>query len=82
VRKILGKHEIAAAQATAIDHAAGISVSHPVVPLVRRMDRLGLAVCSLDDVAGPKRMGAALTYARRYALFALVGIAGEDSRRR
>ena len=23
-------------------------------------------------------MGAALTYARRYALFALVGIAGED----
>ena len=26
----------------------------------------------------PHRMGAALTYARRYALFALVGIAGED----
>jgi hypothetical protein len=34
-------------------------------------------VCSLDDMASPKRMGAALTY-RRYALFALVGIAGED----
>jgi hypothetical protein len=29
-------------------------------------------------MAAPKRMGAALTYARRYALFALVGIAGED----
>ena len=29
-------------------------------------------------MASPKRMGAALTYARRYALFALVGIAGED----
>ena len=27
---------------------------------------------------GPRRMGAALTYARRYALFTLVGIAGED----
>jgi hypothetical protein len=33
---------------------------------------------SLDEMASPKRMGAALTYARRYALFALVGIAGED----
>lgn len=30
------------------------------------------------DVESPNRMGAALTYARRYALFALVGIAGED----
>ena len=30
------------------------------------------------DTATPHRMGAALTYARRYALFALVGIAGED----
>jgi hypothetical protein len=29
-------------------------------------------------MASPKRMGAALTYARRYALFTLVGIAGED----
>src|SRR5450759_782772 len=26
----------------------------------------------------PRRMGAALTYARRYALFTMVGIAGED----
>ncbi len=33
------------------------------------MDRFGLAA---------QRMGAALTYARRYALFTLVGIAGED----
>ena len=28
--------------------------------------------------SGARRMGAALTYARRYALFTLVGIAGED----
>ena len=35
-------------------------------------------VCSLDEMTSPKRMGAALTYARRYVLFALVGIAGED----
>ena len=35
-------------------------------------------VCAISDTASPQRMGAALTYARRYALFALVGIAGED----
>src|SRR5260370_28884474 len=35
-------------------------------------------VCPLSETAAPHRMGAALTYARRYALFALVGIAGED----
>ena len=35
-------------------------------------------VCALADTAAPHRMGAALTYARRYALFTLVGIAGED----
>jgi hypothetical protein len=35
-------------------------------------------VCALSETATPHRMGAALTYARRYALFTLVGIAGED----
>ena len=35
-------------------------------------------VCPVRDTDAPHRMGAALTYARRYALFALVGIAGED----
>jgi hypothetical protein len=35
-------------------------------------------VCALSEMATPHRMGAALTYARRYALFTLVGIAGED----
>jgi ERF superfamily len=35
-------------------------------------------VCPVSDTSSPRRMGAALTYARRYALFALVGIAGED----
>jgi hypothetical protein len=35
-------------------------------------------VCSVAEIANPRRMGAALTYARRYALFTLVGIAGED----
>ena len=35
-------------------------------------------VCPIAETANPQRMGAALTYARRYALFTLVGIAGED----
>jgi hypothetical protein len=35
-------------------------------------------VCPLSDTTIPRRMGAALTYARRYSLFSLVGIAGED----
>lgn len=36
------------------------------------------ACANKDTETAPHRMGAALTYARRYALFALVGIAGED----
>jgi hypothetical protein len=32
----------------------------------------------MSDINAPQRMGAALTYARRYAMFTLVGIAGED----
>src|SRR5262249_5908158 len=35
-------------------------------------------VCAIGETAHPHRMGAALTYARRYSLFTLVGIAGED----
>jgi hypothetical protein len=35
-------------------------------------------VCPITDTAAPHRMGAALTYARRYCLFTLVGIAGEE----
>jgi hypothetical protein len=35
-------------------------------------------VCAISETATPHRMGAALTYARRYGLFTLVGIAGED----
>jgi hypothetical protein len=35
-------------------------------------------ICPISETAAPHRLGAALTYARRYALFTLVGIAGED----
>src|SRR5262249_37151496 len=79
VRKTLGKHEIAAVQATMVDHAAGlISVTTRLCHSSGEWMSSDWPVCSLDDMASPKRMGAALTYARRYALCALVGIAGED----
>jgi ERF superfamily len=42
------------------------------------MDLIGLAGLPARRLSEPETDGAALTYARRYALFALVGIAGED----
>ena len=44
----------------------------------RGVDLLGLAGLPVIGDFAPRRMGAALTYARRYALFTMVGIAGED----
>jgi hypothetical protein len=79
VRKTLGQHEIATVQATAIDHAAGIvNVTTTLAHSSGEWISADWPVCSLGDMASPQRMGAALTYARRYALFALVGIVGED----
>jgi hypothetical protein len=79
VRKTLGQHEIATVQATAIDHGAGfVNVTTTLAHASGEWISSDWPVCSLEDMASPKRMGAALTYARRYALFALVGIAGED----
>ena len=79
VRKTLGQHEIATVQATAIDHAAGlVNVMTTLAHSSGEWISSDWPVCSLEDIASPKQMGAALTYARRYALFALVGIAGED----
>ena len=80
MRKTLGQHEIATVQTTAIDNAAGIvNLTTSSGAFLGRMDCLGLAgLRHQRDRATPHRMGAALTYARRYALFTLVGIAGED----
>ena len=79
VRQTLGKHEIATVQTTTIDHAAGlVSVTTRLCHASGEWISSDWPVCSIADMASPKRMGAALTYARRYALFALVGIAGED----
>src|ERR1700758_1306332 len=79
VRKTLGQHEIATVQTTAIDQAAGIV---NLTTLLAHSSGEWIAsdwpVCPIGETERPHRMGAALTYARRYALFTLVGIAGED----
>jgi hypothetical protein len=79
VRKTLGQHEIATVQTTSLDQTAGIiNLKTVLAHSSGEWISSDWPVCSLEEMASPKRMGAALTYARRYALFALVGIAGED----
>jgi hypothetical protein len=79
VRKVLGQHEIATMQTTGIDQAAGIvNLTTVLAHASGEWIASDWPVCAISDTAIPQRMGAALTYARRYALFTLVGIAGED----
>jgi ERF superfamily len=79
VRKTLGQHEIATVQTTAIDQAAGIvNLTTVLAHSSGEWIASDWPVCPIAETATPHRMGAALTYARRYALFTLVGIAGED----
>jgi hypothetical protein len=79
VRKTLGQHEIATLQTTAIDQAAGmVNLTTTLAHASGEWIASDWPVCPITETANPQRMGAALTYARRYALFTLVGIAGED----
>jgi len=79
VRKTLGQHEIATVQTTAVDQAAGIvNLTTVLAHSSGEWIASDWPVCAVSETARPHRMGAALTYARRYALFTLVGIAGED----
>jgi ERF superfamily protein len=79
VRKILSQHEIATVQTTAIDQTAGIvRLSTVLAHASGEWIASDWPVCAISETAAPHRMGAALTYARRYALFTLVGITGED----
>jgi hypothetical protein len=79
VRKTLGQHEIATLQTTAIDQSAGIvNLTTVLAHSSGEWIASDWPVCAVSETATPHRMGAALTYARRYALFTLVGIAGED----
>jgi hypothetical protein len=79
IRKSLGRHEIATVQTTSIDDAAGlIRLTTVLAHASGEWISSDWPVCPVSETAAPQRMGAALTYARRYALFTLVGIAGED----
>src|SRR5215813_4182523 len=79
VRKTLSQHEIAAVQTTSIDETVGIVRLNTVLAHASgEWIASDWPVCAISETATPHRMGAALTYARRYALFTLVGISGED----
>jgi hypothetical protein len=79
VRKSLGRHEIATVQTTDFNKETGLI--HLTTMLAHSSGEWLASewpVCPIGETSAPQRMGAALTYARRYALFTLVGIAGED----
>src|ERR1700674_1516963 len=79
IRKTLGKYELSVVQTTAVDQPAGmVNLTTMLAHSSGEWISSDWPVCQVSDVSVPHRMGSALTYARRYALFALVGIAGED----
>jgi ERF superfamily len=79
VRKALGGHQIAIAQTTDIDRASRtVNLTTLLLHSSGEWISSDWPVCQLSETSAPRRMGAALTYARRYALFTMVGIAGED----
>jgi ERF superfamily len=78
VRTTLGQHEIATVQTTAIDPAGVVNLTTVLAHTSGEWIASDWPVCPIAETERPHRMGAALTYARRYALFTLVGIAGED----
>jgi hypothetical protein len=79
VRKTLGKHELAVMQTTAVDQPSRlVNLTTVLAHSSGEWISSDWPICQLAELASPHRMGAALTYARRYSLFALVGIAGED----
>lgn len=79
VRKTLGGQQIAVAQTTDIDQASGmVNLTTVLLHTSGEWISSDWPVCRTSEISAPRRMGAALTYARRYALFTLVGIAGED----
>ena len=79
IRKTLGQYEIATIQTTNIDDESGIiRLTTVLAHASGEWMSSDWPVCPVSETGTPHRLGAALTYARRYALFTLVGIAGED----
>jgi len=79
IRKVLGSQQIAVTQTTDIDRTNGtVNLTTLLLHTSGEWISSDWPVCQLSETSAPRRMGAALTYARRYALFTMVGIAGED----
>src|SRR5271169_5963903 len=79
VRKTLAKYELAVIQTTHVDRERALvllttTIAHASGEWISAL----WPVCHVADIGHPKLMGAALTYARRYCLFTIVGLAGED----
>jgi hypothetical protein len=79
VRKALCRHELAIIQTTYVERNSDMvmlttTLAHGSGEFINSL----WPVCRASEITNPKLMGAALTYARRYGLFTLVGIAGED----
>ena len=78
-RRVLGRFRIALIQTTTIDGERGLlCLQTTLAHTSGQWIASEWPVCSLAEISAPHRMGAAMTYARRYALFAIVGIAGDD----
>jgi hypothetical protein len=79
IRKALGGQQIAVAQTTHIDQTNNmVNLNTVLLHTSGEWISSDWPVCQLSETSAPRRMGAALTYARRYSLFTMVGIAGED----
>src|SRR5262245_6207569 len=79
VRKGLGGHEIATIQTTSIAKDAGLlRLTTVLAHSSGAWISSDCPLCQITGTVSPERMGAALTYAARYAVFTLVGIAGQD----
>ena len=77
IRKCLARQEIAVVQTTEIDKETSlIRLNSILAHASGEWIASQWPVCPIADA--PHKMGAALTYARRYALFALAGVAGDD----
>jgi hypothetical protein len=75
----LGQQAIAVIQATEVDRESGtVLLTTTLAHGSGEWIAAKWPVCRVSDLSQPKLMGAALTYARRYSLFSLVGLAGED----
>ena len=79
IRKTLGGQQIAITQTTDIDRTSGtVNLTTVLLHTSGEWISSHWPVCQISETSAPRRMGAALTYAPRYTLFTMVGIAGED----